>query len=170
MRRGNDPHVDPHRPLATDADQLAILDDAQQPYLRWRGELPDLVEEEGPAVGLLEPAFPACRGAGERTLLVPEQLRVDQLRRDRPAVDPAERPAAKRRVLVDRARDDLLAGAGLAEEQHRCGAPRHQLRPGHDRRQPGVAANQTLVADGPIAGDQMFRYGSQRGSRRAMFL
>ena len=86
---------------------------------------------------------------------VAEQLRVDQLRRDRAAVDAAERAAAEGRVLVDGAGDDLLAGAGFAEQEHRRGAARHHVRARHDRGQPGVAADQPLLAGRLIAGDQV---------------
>ena len=60
------------------------------------GELADLVEEERAAVGLLEPALAPRRGAGERALLVAEELGVDQLRGNRAAVHPPERPVAER--------------------------------------------------------------------------
>ena len=60
-------------------------------------------------------------------------------------------PLAKRRVLVNRARDDLLAGPRFAEQQHRRAAARDHPRARHDRRQPRVAANQPLFAD---AGDR----------------
>ena len=133
-------------PLAADAHHLAILHDAKQAYLRGKGELADLVEEQRAAVGLLEPALAPRRGAGERALLVAEQLRVDQLGGDRAAVDAAERPTAEGRMLVDGAGDDLLAGAGFPEQQHRRAASRHDACARHHRGEPGVAANQPLFA------------------------
>ena len=155
MRGGDDAHVDVDRPLAADADDFAVLHDAQQPNLRGQRELADFVEEQRAAVGLLEPALAPRRRAGEGARLVAEQLRVDQLGGNRAAVDAAERAAAKRRVLVDRAGDDLLAGAGFAEQQHRRAAPRHHPRPRHHRRQSGVAANQPLLAGPRVAVDQV---------------
>ena len=109
-------------------------------------------------------------GAGERALLVAEQLRVDQLRRDGAAIHPAERTAAEGRVLVDRAGDDLLAGAGFAEQQHRRGAARHHVRPRHDRGQPGIAADQPFVAVGAIAGDQVLGQRFRGGGDGSGFL
>ena len=145
VRGGDDADVDAHGPLAADAHDLAVLDDAKQAHLRGEGELADLVEEERAAVGLLEPALAPRERAGERALLVAEELRVDQLGGNRAAVHAAERPGPERRVLVDGAGDDLLARARFAEQQHRRAAPRHQPRARHHRGEPGVAADQPLV-------------------------
>src|SRR5690606_36300990 len=82
-------------------------------------ELADLVEEEGPAVGLLELADVAGVRAGEGAVLVPEELALHELARDRGAVDDDERPALPVRVVVDGAGDELLAGPALALDRDR---------------------------------------------------
>ena len=64
---------------------------------------------------LLEDALAIGDGAGERAAHVPEQLRLEQRFGDRAAVDGDERPRRAPAVRVDRARDQLLAGAALAE-------------------------------------------------------
>ena len=85
--------------------------------------------------------------AGERALHVAEQLALDQLLGNRGAVDLDERPGAPTAQRVDAARDELLAGAVLAVDQHAAvGRRRHrdllaQLR--HhvalaDHRQPAI--------------------------------
>ena len=61
----------------------------------------------------------AAIGAGERAALVPEELALDELRGQRRAVDGDERPGLPRRVDVDRAREQALAGARLAAQEHR---------------------------------------------------
>ena len=106
------------RAVAADALELALLQHAQELRLQLERELADLVEEERAAVGELEAPVRRCSRAGEGALLVAEELALDERRRERRAVDRDERPAAARARLVDRARDELLAGAGLAEEQH----------------------------------------------------
>src|SRR6185312_7260640 len=58
------------------------------------------------------------RRTGERALLVTEQLALDQLGRDRGAVELHERAIRALGVLVDRARDQLLAGAVLSGDEH----------------------------------------------------
>ena len=81
-------------PIAADALELAVLEHAQQLRLQVDVELADLVEEDGAAVRLLEAAVMLSDGAGERALLVAEQRRLDQLLRDRAAVEHDERLAA----------------------------------------------------------------------------
>src|SRR5436189_160216 len=58
------------------------------------------------------------RGAGERTALVAEQLALEHARGDRAAVDMEERAGGARGSRVDGARDETLAGAALAEDEH----------------------------------------------------
>ena len=65
--------------------------------------------------------------AGERALLVAEQLRLDQVLRDRRAVDLDERALGALAVVVDRVGDQLLAGAVLALDQDVGVAAGHAL-------------------------------------------
>ncbi len=81
-------------------------------------QLADLVEEDRAAVGGLEASGLALVGAGEGTSLVTEELALEQLARDRGAVDLYERRAAPGRVRVDRVGDELLADARLAADEH----------------------------------------------------
>ena len=69
-------------------------------------------------MGLLELADAAGDGAGEGALLVPEQLRLEQVRRERGTVDREHRRIAARAERVHHAGRDLLAGPGLAADEH----------------------------------------------------
>ena len=60
-------------------------------------------------------------------LLVAEDLALEQRLRNRRAVDGDEGPPAPRRQLVERARDELLARAALARDEHGGGRGRRQL-------------------------------------------
>ena len=91
------------------------------------GDLTDLVEEERPAVGLLEAPFAAGDRAGEGAALVPEQLALEERLGQRRAVQAHERTLGARAGQVDRLGDELLAGAALAADQDR-GARRPDLR------------------------------------------
>ena len=87
----------------------------------------DFVEEQRAAVGLLEAADALLVGAGEGALLVAEQLRLEQVLLQRRAVHLDEVAARAQRVVVDRAGDQLLAGARFAADQHRRVALRDLL-------------------------------------------
>ena len=78
-------------------------------------DLADLVEEQRAAVGLLEAALAARDGAGERALLVPEQLALEQALGERRAVEAHERAGSRAASCWWMRRgDQLLAGAALA--------------------------------------------------------
>ena len=93
MRRRDDPHVDglvalrPHRP------HLRVLEHAQQLGLQLGGHVSDLVEEEGSARRLAEAAAARLDGARERPALVPEELALEQVARNRGGVDGHEAKA-----------------------------------------------------------------------------
>ena len=118
MGGGDDAHVDRDVGVAADAAEGARLEHAQQLGLEPRSHLPDLVEEQRAAVGQLEQSLAELLGVGERALLVAVQLALEQLLGDRAAVELDERSAGARAVTVEVARHQLLAGAGLAEDQH----------------------------------------------------
>jgi hypothetical protein len=59
-------------PVAADATEFALLEDAQELDLGGEGEFADLIEEEGTVGGLLEEAYPCAYGACESTLFVAE--------------------------------------------------------------------------------------------------
>src|SRR5262249_41536585 len=92
---------------------------AQELHLEVQRELADLVEEERAAVRFFEEAAPIRVRVGERALLVAEELALEQVLRDRAAVDRHEGHVLARRTLMDRARDELLADAALALDEHR---------------------------------------------------
>ena len=102
---------------AADPVELALLQHAQQLGLQLDRQVADFVEEDRAGVGHLEFAGAPLGRAGERAALVPEQLALEQAMRNRGAVDGDERRAPSRRFEMNRARDQLLAGAALAAEQ-----------------------------------------------------
>ena len=119
VRRRHEANVDLHGLVAADALELALLQRAEQLDLHLHREVADLVEEQRAAVGELEAAAAALHRAREAALLVAEQLGLEDAGRERRAVDAHERLLLARRVDVDRVRDELLAGAGLAAQEHR---------------------------------------------------
>ena len=100
-----------------DAPDLALLERAQELRLHADRELADLVEEHRAAVGRFERADAIAIGAGERAAHVTEELALDEVRRDRAAVDDDERLVGARAALHDLGGDELLAGAVLAVDE-----------------------------------------------------
>ena len=147
--RGGD-HADVHRAIdaASHAPHDATVERTQQPRLQLERQLSYLVEKERAALRALEGSRMHGDRAGERTLLVTEQLALGETRRHRAAIEHHERPARSRAVRVERVCKDVLARSRLAEERHRRVGPRgaceqvedrvHLLRARHD---PSVAAN-----------------------------
>ena len=88
--------------------------------MAWSGgrRLADLVEEQRAAVGRLEEARLVAIGAGEGAADVAEELALEQRVRERGAVDRDEGALARGEPAWIGAREHLLAGAGLAGEQH----------------------------------------------------
>jgi hypothetical protein len=77
--------------------------------------------------------------AGERPAPVPEQLALEQRLGERGAVDGQERPLGARPRAMDAARHQLLAGAGLAFDEHRDRRRRRALHECEHRRHRGRA-------------------------------
>src|SRR5205814_3302065 len=107
------------RQARADALDLPLLQYAQQLRLRRHGHLADLVEEDRALVGHLEAPAALGHRAGERALLVTEELGLEQRFRERRARHLHERSRAAIRVVVERFSDELLAGAALAGDEDR---------------------------------------------------
>jgi len=155
VRGGEQPRVDADRALGADGEHLALLQHAEQRRLRGRGQVADLVEEERPAIGGAHQAVAIGGRSGEGAAAVAEQLSLDEAGRERGAVDRDQRAAAPRAV-VDRARDPLLAGAGLAADLDGEGGIRDRREPRQIRLQPGMEREQArrgrLVRREPAVG------------------
>ncbi len=125
--RADQPEVHLDEAIAADRPVLALLQHAQQLGLQQQRHLADLVEHQRAAGGQLEQADLVAGRAGERALLVAEQLRLDQLLRQRRAVDLDERALRAAAAHVDRVGDQLLADAVLALDQDVGVALGHRL-------------------------------------------
>src|SRR5262249_35131096 len=111
---------------------------------------------ERAAARALELAAALLRRARERAGLVAEELALDELARQRRAVQFFERAFRARRHLVDRARDELLARAALARHEHgrlRLRGARDLLHQLLDR---GTVADEPAIAG---ARAQLLRFG-----------
>src|SRR5262245_18501785 len=118
MRRADEANVDGNRSCATNGHDLALLKHTKKSTLRREGQVADLIEEQGAPVGAADEAQAILAGSREGALQVAKQLAFDQRVRDRSAVHGQVRPRSPGQ-LVDRSREDLLAGAGLTFDQDR---------------------------------------------------
>src|SRR5215467_2847089 len=99
--RSDQPHVDPQRSGAAEALELVLLQDAQDLGLRTGAHVADFVQEERAAVRLLEAPDALLVGAGERSLLVSEQLGLEQVFLKRRAVYLDEIARRPQRVVMN---------------------------------------------------------------------
>ena len=116
---GDDADVHRQRHVLADPADLLLLQDPVELDLHRQRQVADLVEEDGAAVGLLEEAALQAGRAGEGAAGVAEELALHELGRQGAAVDRHEAAVLAGAPGVDGPGRQLLAGAGLAGEQHR---------------------------------------------------
>jgi hypothetical protein len=97
---GDHAHVHLHRRLAADAVELAFREHAQQALSAAASTCRRSRRGTACRLGLLEAAAALRVGAGERSLLVTEQLGLEQLRRDGGGIQRDERLGLARAVFV----------------------------------------------------------------------
>ncbi|MNC47295.1 hypothetical protein D3C75_963480 [compost metagenome] len=113
------PHIDLDRLVAAHPLDLRLLQEAQQVGLKIQRQVADLVEEQGTAMGRLDPTDLALVGTSEGPLLVTEQFGLDQLLGNRTTVDRHEGLLGATRQAVQGVGHQLLAGPALAADQYR---------------------------------------------------
>ena len=116
--RGNDPHVGLEGLVRADPHERSSLEHPQQLDLKIERHLGDLIEEQRAAVRPLEKAAMLPDRPGKAALLVTEEFALNQLRRDRTAIDRQKGMGATPRQFMNRLRDHFLAGPALAHQQH----------------------------------------------------
>ena len=115
----DDSDVDVHGFRASEPFDLPLLEHAQQLDLNVERQVADLVEKDRRVVRELEASDLSRQRSGERALLAAEQFALDERARNRRAVDAHHDAAVARALFVNLRRDELLAGSGFAEQQHR---------------------------------------------------
>jgi len=103
---------------APDPFELPVLEHSQETPLEARGELADLVEEQGAVGGALEAPGAPSDGARKGAPLVPEELALQDRWRERGAVGVHEGPTTARRAVVQDPREQPFPHPRLPEQQH----------------------------------------------------
>src|SRR5439155_12214575 len=106
------------RMCAADALDLALLDGAEQFRLQIEPQIANLIEKQCAAGGELELAELLTDGSRERALLVAEQHAFQEVLRDGCQIDGNKwRGCRQSRLAMDQPRQQLFAGAALAQDQ-----------------------------------------------------
>src|SRR5581483_11476738 len=111
-------HIDMPGLIAAQPLELALLQNAQQLDLYRSRYISDLIQKNGPSIGLLELAKFGDISASERPFFVSEQLALHEILRESGAVDLHERVIGARRMMMDGAGDHILSDAAFAAQQH----------------------------------------------------
>src|SRR5260370_1907695 len=116
---GQKAHVELDWARAADADEFALLKDAEQLGLQGQGKLADFVEENAAAFGDFQQPLLLTDGAGKRPFLVSEQLAFEKRFRERGAIQRHERLIFARAIFVNSTRGKLFSCATFAVDQNR---------------------------------------------------
>jgi len=125
--RGDDANVDSLRLGLADRHDLVLLEEAQEFRLDVQRQIADLVEKQRAAGRRADQPGLIRDRAGETAAPVAEQLTVGEIASGGRAVVRQKRAGAAVRTDVNRARDQLLAGAALSRDQHRQVVPLQPL-------------------------------------------
>src|SRR5713226_6014278 len=116
--RSDEPNVHLMSPSAAQAFELLFLQDTQQFGLQAWWNIAHLVQEQRPFVGQFETANLLRYGSGERASLVAKKLAFQQIERNGRAIQFNEWASAPRAQIVNRACDQLLAGACFSQDKN----------------------------------------------------
>ena len=119
MRGRDETDVDRDLGISPHGTHLAGLQDPEQLRLEREGHVSDLVEEQGAARRGDDQSAARPLGPGEGSAHVPEELGLQEVIRDRTAVDRHEGSPGSWARIVEGPGEHLLPGPALSEEQDR---------------------------------------------------
>src|SRR5579862_6545058 len=125
MRGRNNSHVRSNRGRPSKPLEFALLKHSQERHLGVRRQLAEFIQKNCPALRQFEAPKSSLQRTCKRSLLVTEQLRRNQARRDRGAVYAHKVSSLSKRVPVNRPRNQLLARPSLPLDKHRAVCRRH---------------------------------------------
>ena len=142
--------IDRDRAVPTHTRHLPFLQHTKQFGLRSGRQVTDLVQEQRAPRRRLECTFPHAGRSGERAAFVPEQLALDQVLRQRRAVDRQKRTRAGLAQPMQLPRNQLFPRTALAHNQD---GTRNGGQPGDARpellHRPAPAHQRRLLAHAP---------------------
>ena len=118
MRGGDDPHIHGHSTACTHRAHLALLQHTQELDLKGRRCVAYFIEKDGAAIGALEKTNVVFERARKGAPLMAEQLGFEQRVGHGGAVFQHESALGTRAGVVNGTRQQFLAGARLAGDEH----------------------------------------------------
>src|SRR5215472_10802342 len=129
MRGCDQANVDLVCAVAAEPLEFLLLENAEQLRLKFQRYIADLVQKKGAFIGKFEASGFLRYCASKCSFFVAEQLTLKKPKRDCRAVQLHECLFAATAQLMDRTRNEFLAGSRLSMDQHT------RIRRCHDRRQ-----------------------------------
>src|SRR5215472_11612880 len=111
---GDEPHIDSQFLRPANACEGPVLQEPQELGLEWAAHVRDFIEENGAAIGFLDPAGLLAQSAGKGAFFVPKQLTLQQRLRDGGAIDPDIIGLAALAAAMQSTGCQLFAGSALA--------------------------------------------------------
>src|SRR6185436_7362276 len=111
-------HIHVTAGCVADRREVSLLNDAQKLRLSFNRNISDFIEEDRAAVGDFEIPFSRRDSAGKRATNMAEEFRFEQFGRKIRGVHGDERLVRAQALVMNRARDQLFAGAALSGDQH----------------------------------------------------
>ena len=137
-------------PVAAQAAELHLLQDAEELDLGKEAQIADFIEEERAVGGLLEVAFAGGDGAGEGAFLVAEELGFDEGFWNGAAGDSDKGAVGAGAEVVNGAGDQFLTRAAFAGDEHggvEIGHAAHKLI---DALHAGAGADDAIAGGGVL--------------------
>src|ERR1700678_1720726 len=106
-------------PSTAQALKLLLLQNAQQFGLQCQWNVSDLIHEEGPFVSQLEAANSVGDSSCKSALLMTKKFTFQELEGNGSTIHLYERATAPRAGVVNRPRDQFLAGPGFSLDKNR---------------------------------------------------
>src|SRR4029077_4022683 len=118
--RSNDANINSRGPRAPDGLKLTLLKHAEQLGLKLQWHVSNFIEEQSATIRQREAADMGIDSARKGSAFVSEELAFEEAGRHRRAVHLHQISVSAGAELVNRSRDDFLAGAGLSGDQNGC--------------------------------------------------
>ena len=118
MRSGDQPHIHFMSAVAAEPLKFLLLQNAQQFRLKFERDVADFVQKERALVRQFKASHFLRDRSGKCSFFVTEQLTLQKPERNRGAIQFNEGAFAAGAQIVYRAGNQLLAGSGLAQDQH----------------------------------------------------